>query len=161
MSPMESQSRPHVLQRKLADLKALWHLFKELISLLPTPSIWWKMNYDWRVHTSWRYNWSLLFPTTSPSPLAELPASWQDRTQTLPGGKKSNLYFGEQFAAWRMLPAAAYKSLLTSEDTSGMISGTSLPPHHFSSLNSNRRRTPLQRARVHGASRKTVGRRTR
>lgn len=56
------------------------------------PSTWWKMNYDWRGHTSWRYNWYLLFPTTSPSPLAELPAFWQDRMQTLPGEKKKATY---------------------------------------------------------------------
>lgn len=36
-----------------------------------------------------------------------------------------------------MLLTAAYKSLLTSEDASGMVSGTLLPPQHFSGLTSN------------------------
>lgn len=41
-----------------------------------------------------------------------------------------------------MLPEAAYKSSLTSEDMSGMVSGTPLPPQHFSHLNSRGRETP-------------------
>lgn len=128
-----------------------------------TSSTWRKMNCGWRVHTSWQYNWCLFFPTTLSNPLAEPPASWQDRTQTIPGGKKKKAnyifeYFWEQLAEWRVLPAAAYKSPLTSEDMSGMVSGTSLPPQHFSSLNSSGWEMPEGRAGFHVPSRKALGR---
>lgn len=134
----------------------------------PTPAIsstWWKMNCDWRVHTSWQYNWSLFFPTVLPNPLPEPPASWQDRTQTIPEKKKIATYifeyFWEHFAKWRMLPAAAYKSPLTSEDMSGMVSGTSFPPQHFSSLNSSGWEMPEWRAGFHDPSRKALDRRAK
>lgn len=49
-----------------------------------------------------------------------------------------------------MLLAAAYKSLLTSEDASGMVSGTWLPPQHFTGLSSNGGAMPQWKARVCG-----------
>lgn len=132
-----------------------------------TPSTWWKMNCDWKVLASWQCNSSLFFPTTLPNPLTEPPASWQDKMQTIPEKKKKKKSnpcfenFWEQFAVWRMLQAAAYKSPLTSEDMSGMISGTLLPPQHFSSLNSNGWEMPEWRAGFYGPSRKALGRRPR
>ena len=57
-----------------------------------------------------------------------------------------------------MLPVAAYKSPLTSEDMSGMVSGTSLRPQHFSSLNSSGWEMPEGRAGFRGPSRKAPGR---
>ena len=55
-----------------------------------------------------------------------------------------------------MLPEAAYKSSLTSKDMSGMVSGTSLPPQHFSRLNSSGRETLEWSAGFHGPSIKAL-----
>lgn len=119
----------------------------------------------WNAYASWRYNCSLIFPTALSEPVAEPPASWQDGTQTIPEKKgkkkKGNLCFWEQTAEWRVLLAAAYKSPLTSEDTSGMVSGTLLPPQHFSVLTSNGREMPEWRASVHDALGEALGGRTR
>lgn len=80
--------------RKLEGSYGMVTYLRRIVLPPSTSSSWWKMNCDWRVYTSWQYNWSLFFPTTLPSPLAEPPASWQDRTQTIPEGwGKQTIFF--------------------------------------------------------------------
>lgn len=68
------------------------------------------------------------FPTTLPKSTGWVPSFLAGQNTNYSRKKKkaakAATYFGEQFSEWRMFPAAAYKSPLTSKDVSVMISGT-------------------------------------
>lgn len=154
MGPMEAWSRPMLKSSYKGNwkgVKALWCLSKELFFPQHPQALGEKWIMTGESILVEDIIGLYCFPLLHPVLWLSSQLSGRIECKLFQGEKKSNLYFGEQFAVWRMLPAAAYKSLLTSEDTSGMVSGTSLPPQHFPSFNSNGWRTPLPKARVHGA----------
>lgn len=165
--PQGAQPRPHARSSSWKGnwkgLKAWWRISTELLSHPPPPAL----GEKWIAAAESTlvdniigvYFFPPLYPIRWLSP--QLPGRIERKLFQGKKKKKANYifeYFWKQLAEWRVLPAAAYKSPLTSEDMSGMVSGTSLPPQHFSSLNSSEWEMPEGRAGFHVPSRKALGR---